>query len=70
MAVGILDFLVAMPLGAIVRAGDPASMSAMTMLPLSMFSTFFVPVALMDYFILGAHLWRQRGPIETQTDRG
>jgi hypothetical protein len=59
MSLGILDFIVAIPLAAIIRAGDPASMSAMAILPLSMISTFFVPVAVMDYFILGAHLWRQ-----------
>jgi hypothetical protein len=63
MAAGILDFVVAIPLAAIMRVSDPASMFAMTMLPLCMISTFFVPVAVMGYFILGAHLWRQRKQI-------
>ncbi len=60
MAVGILDFVVAIPLASIVRAGDPASMVAITIPPLSMITTYGVPLALMDYFVLGAHLWRQR----------
>jgi hypothetical protein len=60
MAFGVLDFIVAIPLAAIVRASDPASMAQMSMLPLCMISTFFVPIAVMDYFILGAHLWRLR----------
>lgn len=60
MAVGILDFVVAMPLASRVRASDPASMDAITTPPLSMITTYAVPLALMDYFILGAQLWRQR----------
>jgi len=60
MAVGILDFVVAIPLGAIVRAADPASMVALNIPPLSLIATYFVPLALMDYFILGAQLWQQR----------
>jgi hypothetical protein len=60
MAAGILDFVVAIPLASKVRAGDPASMVAITIPPLSMITTYFVPLALIDYFILGAHLWRQR----------
>ena len=60
MAVGILDFVVAIPLASRVRAGDPASMDAITTPPLSMITTYAVPLALMDYFVLGAHLWRQR----------
>ena len=59
---GILDFIVAIPLAAIVRTSDPVSMFQMTMLPLSMISTFFVPVAVMDYLILVAHLWRRPIP--------
>lgn len=62
MAVGILDFVVAIPLASIVRASDPDSMGALTILPLSMITTYGVPLALMDYFILGAQLWRQRRP--------
>jgi hypothetical protein len=27
--------------------------------PLSMITTYFVPLALIDYFILAAHLWQQ-----------
>ncbi len=61
MAAGILDFVVAMPLAAIVRAADPSSMAALSVPPLSMITTFAVPVACIAYFILGAHLWRQRG---------
>lgn len=60
MAVGILDFVVAIPLAARLRADDPASMVTITHPPLSMITTYFVPLALMDYFILGAHLWRRR----------
>ena len=62
MAVGILDFVVAIPLAARVRAGDPASMGALTIPPLSMITTYGVPLALMDYFILAVQLWRQRRP--------
>jgi hypothetical protein len=51
MAVGILDFVVSIPLASIVRAGDPASMIALNIPPLSMITTYFVPLALMDYFI-------------------
>jgi hypothetical protein len=61
MAPGVLDFLVAIFLARMARVGDPASMAALNMLPLSMITTFAVPVALMAYFILGAHLWQQRG---------
>jgi hypothetical protein len=61
MAVGILDLVVAIPLALIARAGDPASMAASTIPPLSMITTYAVPLALMDYFILGAQLWQQRG---------
>ncbi len=60
MAAGILDFVVAIPLAAVVRASDPASMVALTFPPLSLITTYAVPLALMDYFILGAQLWRQR----------
>src|SRR5262245_21454173 len=60
MVVGLLDFAVAIPLASIVRTGDPASMSAMAMLPLCMIPTFFVPLAVMAYIILGTHVWRQR----------
>jgi hypothetical protein len=62
MAVGILDFVVSIPLAAIVRASDPASMVAITFPPLSLITTYAVPLALIDYFILSAHLWRQRRP--------
>jgi hypothetical protein len=60
MAVGILDFVVAIPLAARVRVGDPASMVALTIPPLSLITTYFVPLALMDYVILAVQLWRQR----------
>jgi len=60
MAAGILDFVVAIPLAAVVRASDPASMVALTFPPLSLITTYAVPLALMDYFVLGAQLWRQR----------
>jgi hypothetical protein len=63
MAFGLLDFIVAIPLAAIVRASDPASMLQMSMLPLCMISMFFVPVAVMDYVILGAHLGRLPDPM-------
>jgi hypothetical protein len=60
MALGIVDFLVAVPLARMARATDPASLASIARLPLSLITTFFVPVALMAYFLLGAHLWRQR----------
>jgi hypothetical protein len=60
MAVGVIDFLVAIPLARICRFEDPASMSALTRPPLSMIPEFFVPLALIAYFILGAQLWRKR----------
>jgi len=60
IALGIVDFLVAIPLARMARSEDPASMVAMVGLPLSLITTYFVPIALIDYFILGAHLWRQR----------
>jgi hypothetical protein len=60
MAAGILDFVVAIPLAARVRAGDPASMVALTIPPLSLITTYFVPLALIDYFLLAVQLWRQR----------
>src|SRR5215471_4988752 len=62
MTVGILDFVVAIPLAARVRAGDPASMAALSIPPLSLITTYFVPLALMDYFILALHLLRQSRP--------
>jgi len=61
MTLGIIDFAVAIPLAAIIRASDPASVAALTAPPLSMITTWGVPMAIMGYFILGAHLWRQRG---------
>ena len=56
MAAGILDFIVAIPLAVIVRAGDPTSMIALTFPPLSLITTYAVPLALIDYFILSTHL--------------
>ena len=63
MVPGIVDFLVAIPLAAMARLEDPASVSALTRPPLSMITAFLVPLALIDYFIIGAHLWRQRGRV-------
>jgi hypothetical protein len=60
MGVGILDFFVAVPLALVARVSDPTSMVALSFPPLSLITTFAVPVALIDYFILSAHLWRQR----------
>ena len=62
MAVGILDFVVAIPLAARVRSGDPDGMAALETPPLSMITTYLVPLALMDYFILAVRLWRQHRP--------
>jgi len=59
MAVGIVDFIVAIPLASMVRAVDPSGMAALTMPPLSMITTFGVPLAILAYFVLGAQLWRQ-----------
>jgi hypothetical protein len=60
MVPGILDFFVAIPLAALARAEDPASMASLPRLPLSLITTWAVPIALIDYFILGAQLWQQR----------
>jgi hypothetical protein len=60
MVLGIADFLVAIFLARMGRIDDPASMAALNMPPLSMITTYFVPLALIAYFILAAHLWRQR----------
>jgi hypothetical protein len=60
MVPGVADFLVAIPLAVIARSADPASMVAITFPPLSLITTYAVPLALIDYFILSAHLWRQR----------
>jgi hypothetical protein len=61
MAAGLLDFVVAIPLATRLRARDPAGMAANGIPPLSFITTYAVPLALIDYFILGAQLWRQRG---------
>jgi hypothetical protein len=61
MAFGIVDFFVAVPLARIARSQDPAGMIALSRLPLCMITTYFVPLALIVYFILGAQLWQQRG---------
>jgi len=66
MVLGILDFAVAIVLARMARAEDPASMVALTALPLSLITTWGVPIAIIAYFILGAHLWQQRrGRIKT-----
>jgi hypothetical protein len=64
MAAGLLDFVVAIPLAARLRARDPAHMAALSRPPLSLITTYAVPLALMDYFVLGAQLWRQRREVE------
>jgi hypothetical protein len=61
MVAGIADFLVAIFLARMARIADPASMAALNMPPLSVITTFLVPLALIAYFIRGAHLWQQRG---------
>jgi hypothetical protein len=61
MIPGIAEFLVAIVLARIARIGDPGSMVALNILPLSLITTFFVPLALIDYFILGAQLRQQGG---------
>jgi len=60
MAAGILDFVVAIPLALIARINDPASMVALAIPPLSVITAYFVPLALIDYFILGAQLWQRK----------
>jgi hypothetical protein len=62
MAAGILDFVVAIPLAWRARAADPDSMAALNIPPLSLITTYFVPLALMDYFMLAVHLLRKRRP--------
>lgn len=59
MLLGILDFAVAIPLARVMRVADPLGMAALAMPPLTVITTFFVPLAIMDYFVLGAELWRQ-----------
>jgi hypothetical protein len=61
MAFGVADFAISIPLGARARRRDPTSMLAVNKFPLSMIATFFVPLVLIGYVILGAQLWRQRG---------
>jgi hypothetical protein len=60
MAAGLLDFIVAIPLAARLRARNPTSMVANGIPPLSFITTYAVPLALIDYFILAAQLLRQR----------
>jgi len=60
MAAGLLDFVVAIPLAARLRARNPTSMVASGIPPLSFITTYAVPLALIDYFILTAQLLRQR----------
>jgi hypothetical protein len=60
MAFGVADFAISIPLGARARRTDPARMLAVNRSPLSMIATFFVPLVLIGYIILGAQLWRQR----------
>jgi hypothetical protein len=61
MVGGLLDFVVAIPLAARLRARDPASMAALSRPPLSVITTYAVPLAVMDYVVLAAQLWRKRG---------
>jgi hypothetical protein len=61
MVFGIADFAIAIPLGVLAGLDNPASMIALRVFPLSMIPTFFVPLVLIGYFILGAQLWRRRG---------
>lgn len=69
MAFGIIDFFVAVPLARIARSQDPAGMMALSKLPLCMITTYFVPLALIVYLILGAQLWQQRGePLVQHTE--
>jgi hypothetical protein len=70
MAAGILDFVVAIPLAARERTADPGSMVALNIPPLSMITTYFVPLAIIDYFILAVHLLRQRRPARLLRDNG
>jgi hypothetical protein len=62
--VGLLDFLVAIPLARVCRLEDPTSMTAMGYPPLSLITTYLVPLALIDYSMLAGHLWgfAQRSP--------
>jgi hypothetical protein len=68
MAIGVLDFLVAIPLARICRLEDPASISALSRLPLSMIAEFGVPLAFIAYFILGAQLWRVRAGLAASAE--
>jgi hypothetical protein len=60
MVFGVADFAISLPLGAVARRRAPASMVALNRFPVSLIPTFFVPLALIGYVILGAQLWRQR----------
>jgi hypothetical protein len=70
MIPGIAEFLVAIVLARMARIGDPGSTVALNTLPLSMITTFFVPLALIDYFVLGAQLRQQRGLPGASQPRG
>jgi hypothetical protein len=57
LALGLVDWLVAIPLARVCRVEDPASMTALGYPPLSLISTYFVPLAFIDYVMLGARIW-------------
>jgi hypothetical protein len=64
LVLGLVDLLVAIPLARICRAENPASMTALSYPPLSLITTYFVPLALIDYIMLSARIgWlSRRGP--------
>jgi hypothetical protein len=70
-ALGILDLVTAVSLGTTARLLDPrgASMAAMTVLPLSLIPTFFVPLFVMLHVICiaQARAWRATSQTRHQT---
>jgi hypothetical protein len=70
-ALGILDLVTAVSLGTTARLLDPhgASMAAMTVLPLSLIPTFFVPLFVMLHVICiaQARAWRAASQTRHQT---
>src|SRR5262245_53546832 len=62
MAIGFLDFAVAIPLARIVRAADPDGMASLGMPPLSWITTFLVPLAIIDYVMMAVQLRHRREP--------
>ncbi len=62
-AVGLGDTLFAVFTAMRLRLRNPVDMAAITVFPLSLVSTFIVPLLLMTHFVLLTQLWQQRGRV-------